>query len=42
LLVVDAGDAEAASSFLEARGETVYLLGEIRPRETGQEQTLIL
>jgi phosphoribosylformylglycinamidine cyclo-ligase len=42
VLVVDAGDAEAASSFLAARDETVYLLGEIRPRGAGQEQTLIL
>ena len=42
VLVVDAGDAEAAGNFLQARGETVYLLGEIRAREAGQEQAIIV
>ncbi len=42
VLVVDAGDAEAATNFLSDRGETVYLLGEIRAREAGQEQAIIV
>jgi phosphoribosylformylglycinamidine cyclo-ligase len=42
VLVVDRGDAEAAANFLADRGETVYLLGEIRARAAGQEQTLIV
>ena len=42
VVVVAAEDAEAAMRFLSERGETVYRLGEIRAREQGQEQTLIV
>jgi phosphoribosylformylglycinamidine cyclo-ligase len=42
VVVVAAADAEAAMRFLSERGETVYRLGEIRTREAGQEQTVIV
>jgi phosphoribosylformylglycinamidine cyclo-ligase len=42
VLVVDAGDAQAAMRFLAEGGETVYRLGEIRAREAGQDQALIV
>ena len=35
VLVVAAADAAGAKSFLEARGETVYRLGEIAARAPG-------
>ena len=41
VLIVDRGDAEAAMQFLDARGETVYRLGEVRAREAGQDQAVI-
>ena len=42
VLVVDAADADAAMRFLSARGETVYRLGEIRARDAGQDQAVIV
>ncbi|MDP2432777.1 MAG: phosphoribosylformylglycinamidine cyclo-ligase [Pseudomonadota bacterium] len=42
VVVVAAGDSEAAMRFLTAQGETVYRLGEIATREAGQEQTVIV
>ena len=42
VLVVAAGDAEPAMAFLAEQGETVYRLGEIRAREAGQDQTVIV
>ncbi len=42
VLVVDAGDAEAARRFLEQQGETVYRLGEIRTRAAGQDACVIV
>ena len=42
VMVVDKGDAEAAMKFLATKGETVYRLGEIRAREAGQDQTIIV
>ena len=42
VMVVDKGDAEAAMKFLATKGETVYRLGEIRAREAGQDQTVIV
>ncbi len=42
VMVVDKGDADAAMKFLAARGETVFRLGEIRAREAGQDQTVIV
>jgi phosphoribosylformylglycinamidine cyclo-ligase len=42
VLVVDKGDADAAMKFLAAKGETVYRLGEVRAREAGQDQTIIV
>jgi phosphoribosylformylglycinamidine cyclo-ligase len=42
VLIVDQGDAEAAMKFLGAKGETIYRLGEVRARQAGQEQTIIV
>jgi len=42
VVVVAAGDAEAAMRFLTAQGETVYRLGEIATRAPGQDQTVIV
>jgi phosphoribosylformylglycinamidine cyclo-ligase len=42
VVVVAAADADAALRFLGEQGETVYRLGEVRAREAGQEQTLIV
>ena len=42
VLVVAPGDAQAAMDFLSEQGETVYRLGEIRVREAGQDQTVIV
>ncbi len=42
VLVVDAGDADAAMRFLAGQGETVYRLGEIRTRAAGQDQAVIV
>jgi len=42
VLVVAAADADAAQHFLNEQGESVYRLGEIRAREVGQEQTIIV
>ena len=42
VVVVAAVDADAAMRFLAGQGETVYRLGEIKAREAGQEQTLIV
>jgi phosphoribosylformylglycinamidine cyclo-ligase len=42
VVVVAAADADAAMRFLAGQGETVYRLGEIKAREAGQEQTLIV
>jgi phosphoribosylformylglycinamidine cyclo-ligase len=42
VVVIAADDAEAAMHFLSEHGETVYRLGEIRAREAGQEQTIIV
>jgi len=42
VLVVAPGDTEAATDLLTARGETVYRLGEIQARQTGQAPIVIL
>ena len=42
VVIVSAADAEAAMRFLTEKGETVYRLGEIKAREAGQEQTVIV
>jgi phosphoribosylformylglycinamidine cyclo-ligase len=42
VLVVEAGDAEAARQFLERQGETVYRLGEIRARAADQDACVIV
>jgi len=42
VVVVDAADAETAARFLTEQGETVYRLGEVRQREAGQAQTVIV
>jgi phosphoribosylformylglycinamidine cyclo-ligase len=41
VVVVSAADANRATELLTAAGETVYALGRIEARQTGQEQTLI-
>ena len=40
-VVVAASDANRATELLTATGETVYALGRIEARQTGQEQTII-
>ena len=42
VVVVAAEHAEAAMRFLAGKGETVYRLGEIKAREAGQDQTVIV
>ncbi len=42
VLVVEAGDADAARQFLERQGETVYRLGEIRARAADQDACVIV
>ncbi len=41
VVVVAASDANRATELLTAAGETVYALGRIEARQTGQEQTVI-
>jgi phosphoribosylformylglycinamidine cyclo-ligase len=41
VVVVAASDANRAAGLLTAAGETVYALGRIEARQTGQEQTVI-
>jgi phosphoribosylformylglycinamidine cyclo-ligase len=41
VVVVAAADANRATELLTATGETVYALGRIEARQTGQEQTII-
>ena len=41
VVVVAASDANRATELLTATGETVYALGRIEARQTGQEQTII-
>jgi phosphoribosylformylglycinamidine cyclo-ligase len=41
VVVVAASDANRATELLTASGETVYALGRIEARQTGQEQTVI-
>ena len=41
-VIVSQENADAAAAQLEAAGETVYRIGEIRAREEGQAQTVVL
>ena len=41
-VIVSAENADAAMAQLQAAGETVYRIGEIRAREEGQAQTVVL
>jgi phosphoribosylformylglycinamidine cyclo-ligase len=41
-VIVSAENADAAMAQLQAAGETVYRIGEIRTREAGQAQTVVL
>ncbi|MBD8532776.1 MULTISPECIES: phosphoribosylformylglycinamidine cyclo-ligase [unclassified Massilia] len=41
-VIVSADNADAAMAQLQAAGETVYRIGEIRAREEGQAQTVVL
>lgn len=41
-VIVSKEDADAAMAQLQAAGETVYRIGEIRAREEGQAQTVVL
>jgi phosphoribosylformylglycinamidine cyclo-ligase len=41
-VIVSAENADAAMTQLQAAGETVYRIGEIRAREEGQAQTVVL
>jgi phosphoribosylaminoimidazole (AIR) synthetase len=41
VVVVAQADAAKATELLKATGETVYTLGRIEARQSGQEQTII-
>ena len=42
VVIVAAADADRAKSLLQAEGETVHVIGNIRSRAANEEQTVVL